>query len=226
MIRFFFEYNRKIIQLPINPEGIEIVSKVKTDKTTILKLGEIATSGFRNLQEFKISSFLPSSDKYPFILTKGKFKKPKFYIDFFNQIIEDKKPMKLIITDVDINIEVLITNFTYSQEAQDDDTHFNLTLTEFKSYGVKTYNLQALNNTQPVAETQRTASSDEITVGKKVIVNGQLFRDSYGGGPGKTLTNYTGVVSIIKKGRTKPYHITNLNGGWLGWVSSSSVKGV
>lgn len=226
MIRFFFEYNRRIIQLPINPETIEIVKKVSNEKTKILTLGQISIAGMSDLQEFKISSFLPSDDKYPFILTKGEFRKPKFYIDFFNRVIQDEKPMKLIITDLDVNLEVLISNFTYKYEAQDDDTHFSLTLTQYKPYSVRTYNLESTITIQPVAETKRTSVNNEITVGKKVIVNGQLFRDSYGGGPGKTLSNYTGVVSIIKKGRTKPYHITTLDGSWLGWVSEQSVKGV
>lgn len=221
MIRFFFEYNRQIIQLPVNPETLEVPSKVKNDSAEILTLGQVSIAGNVQLKEFKIASFLPNKNKYPFILTDGKFKEPDFYIDFFNKVLMDKQPMKVVITDTNVNMDVLISNFKYSYNAQDDDIEFELSLVEYKPYSVKTYALE--QTVQPVA-TETIRKATEPCVGSKVVVNGQLFADSYGGGPGKILSNYNGIISIIKKGRPKPYHIINSSGGWMGWVAESSIK--
>ena len=131
----------------------------------------------------------------------------------------------MTITDVDFSMDCLIDSFNYEHVAQSDDIEYTLQIIQYKAYTAKPYTatIQTIKNT--VVPEARIAEPSKITVGKKVIVNGQLFRDSYGGGAGMTLSNYTGVVSIIKEGKPKPYHITTLDGGWLGWVSESSVKG-
>ena len=56
-------------------------------------------------------------------------------------------------------------------------------------------------------------------VGDKVIVNGTLYSNSYGGKAGKTLTNYQGTITIINIKGTKPYHIDK-----LGWVAKESIS--
>lgn len=228
MIEFIFDnYSGTTLALPINPKDLKIPRKNKYEKAEILGEGEIISGGIDQLKEITITSFLPSSNKYPFIITKKGFKKPKTYIKFFNKAMDSKKPIRLTVTDMILDaVDVVVSNFTYSYVAQDDDIQFSLSLTEYKTYGVKKYDLVQQETTSPEIETQRISEETEITIGKKVTVNGQLFADSYGGGPGKTLTNYTGIITSIKKGRAKPYHISTINGGWLGWVAESSVINV
>lgn len=56
--------------------------------------------------------------------------------------------------------------------------------------------------------------------GDKVIVNGQLFANSNGGGAGKVLKNYKGTIALDPiEGRAKPYHIDG-----LGWVAEASLN--
>ncbi|MDE7060884.1 MAG: hydrolase, partial [Lachnospiraceae bacterium] len=59
-----------------------------------------------------------------------------------------------------------------------------------------------------------------------VLVNGRLHRDSYGNGPGQTKNNYRGKINFINQKGSHPYHVTTPTGGWLGWVTADSVKGV
>lgn len=54
--------------------------------------------------------------------------------------------------------------------------------------------------------------------GDKVILNGYLYKDSYGNGKGIKKTNYKGVITITNKNGAKPYHIDN-----LGWVAESDI---
>lgn len=67
--------------------------------------------------------------------------------------------------------------------------------------------------------TEDVENPTDYSIGDKVIVNGTLYSDSYGSSPGKTLTNFQGVITIINLKGTKPYHIDK-----LGWVSKKSIN--
>ena len=54
----------------------------------------------------------------------------------------------------------------------------------------------------------------------KVLVNGYLYKDSFGNGKGKELKDHVGAITLTstKKNTTKPYHID-----LLGWVDEKSI---
>ena len=64
-----------------------------------------------------------------------------------------------------------------------------------------------------------TENTEESPIGKEVIINGQLFGNSAGGNPGKTVSNVHTKITRYAKGAAKPYNTT----GDLGWVAESSV---
>ena len=57
-------------------------------------------------------------------------------------------------------------------------------------------------------------------VGDKVIINGRLYGDSYGGNPGKTVKNKVTNITRIAEGKPYPYNTT----GDLGWMSDDSIS--
>ena len=59
-------------------------------------------------------------------------------------------------------------------------------------------------------------------VGDNLILNGTLYRDSYGGGPGKVLSNANVIVTLVnpREGATKPYNVNN----GLGWVAEEELS--
>jgi hypothetical protein len=76
----------------------------------------------------------------------------------------------------------------------------------------------------PAQGTPRPAPPQKIGIGSRVIVNGRLFRDSYGTGGGLTERNAERVITLIANGRAKPYHVALVGGGDRGWVSADSVR--
>lgn len=228
-IAFAFEYDNRVIQLPITPEDIEISYPGSNKTVNIIQLGQVNLLKTRNLATFSIKSWFPDEDWYPGIRTTGRFKKSKFYVRFFEKIRDDKKPCWFYIYGLKFNMQVSIESFTYSRKGgEHEDLYYTLSLKEYRPFSVRelpkvlqededSESIETLDKKTPILEPA------EITVGSTVVVNGTLHRDSYGSNPGKTLSNYTGIVNLINNKGTHPYHITDTSGGWLGWVNKEAI---
>lgn len=228
MISIFMEYGNEVIQFPVNPEELEVIKEGNNDTIDVVKLGEINIPKDTKLATIEFASFLPSHNVGSYIKTKNKFQGPQFYIDFIKKVREDKKPVRFIVSDTNINMLALIDNFKYKYKAGDDDIYFTIALTEYREYKVKTVKISDYQSSRPKIkkeEPQRPASTNKsVTPGCSVIVNGRLHRDSYGSGPGMTLSNYRGKINFVQNGRSHPYHVTDPSGRWMGWVTASSVR--
>lgn len=222
--RLFFEYNSRVVQLPVNPESLKIEGEVDNEKVDLYNNGEIILLGNRKLKNIEIETFFPNDSVGSYINTKGQFEEPQFYKNFFENIINDKEPMRLIISSTDINMLVAINNFDIEWQAGDVDLHYLLDLSQYKEFSIKTVNVTLPRPVQPSRPKTTSQPKKKVTSGCNVIVNGRLHRDSYGNGPGQTRKNYRGKINFIKKGRKCPYHVTTPSGGWQGWVIESAVR--
>lgn len=223
----FMEYGDLVIQFPVNPPEVRIKVDGNNETIEVVKLGEINIAKGVKLATTSFESFLPSSNKYPFIRTKSDFKGPEFYLDFINKVRLEKKPVRFIVSETNINMLTLIDSFEYGYMAADEDVHFNITLTEYRELRVKEVKITDYKSDRPQKKPEPSRPqtvNKQVTPGCDVIVNGRLHRDSYGSGPGKTLSNYNGKVNFVENSRSYPYHVTNTSGGWMGWVTKDSVR--
>lgn len=222
-IRFFFEYNNTVVQLPVNPEELTISLSGNNKTEEIVKLGEINILRDPKLHSCSIKCFLPVSSNAPYVLTAGKFESPQFYIDFFNKIIRDKKPCRFIVSGTFINMFVSIEDFEYNIKAGDEDTHYTLKLKEYRTFSAKVVTIQQATTTAVTSATTRTKTG--FAIGDTVIVNGKYWYDSYGASPFGTFNNFTGKISHIVSNKSRPYryHITTLDGRWRGWVAENQL---
>ena len=60
----------------------------------------------------------------------------------------------------------------------------------------------------------------KFKIGDKVIINGRLYGDSYGGKPGKTVKDKHTTITRTNPGAPYPYNTT----GDLGWMSEDSIR--
>ena len=72
---------------------------------------------------------------------------------------------------------------------------------------------------KPVPPTP-TPTKLKYKIGDKVIINGQLYGDSYGGKPGNVVKNKHTTITRTNLGAPYPYNTT----GDLGWMSEDSIK--
>lgn len=75
-----------------------------------------------------------------------------------------------------------------------------------------------LNQPAPKPVTPAPSTTLKYSKGDKVILNGYLYRDSYGEGRGSKKTNYKGTITIVNAKGSKPYHIDS-----IGWVAESDI---
>jgi len=229
-IRFFFEFNNQVVQLPVNPEEIMITSSGNNKTKEIVKLGEINLLRQKKLETLAIESFLPNDANAPYVLTKGKFEKPQFYIDFFEKIRAGKKPFRFIISDTKINMLAAIEDLEYGLKAGDDDIHYSLNIKEYQPFSSKVVKITLpANKAEPAKVTPPPATERPKTgfaIGDIVIANGNYWYTSYGDNPHGTFKNFTGKIShiVADKKRKYRYHITTLSGGYRGWVAENQIK--
>ena len=236
-IGFFINYDGQVVQLPVNPEKVEVKFSGNNSTTEIIQLGEINLLKDRKLAEISFSSFFPQEDWFPAIRTRGQFKRPDFYKSFFEGIQEDKKPCRLIITGLNITMKTSVENFSYYHQGGDhEDAYYSLDFKEYRDYHItqipvdpslKRPTAPAKSPTapakSPTPQPAKPAAPAQITKGCDVILNGRVHYDSYGSKPGKTFSNYKGKVNFINMKGSHPYHVTTPSGGWLGWVTKESV---
>ena len=71
----------------------------------------------------------------------------------------------------------------------------------------------------PTPTTTPSKTSLKYSKNDKIILNGYLYKNSFGEGKGVKKTNYKGKITNVNKDGSKPYHIDK-----LGWVAEKDIK--
>lgn len=234
-IRFFFEYSNLIVQLPVNPEALIINSDSNNQGIEIVKLGDASILRDIKLKTCEVKSFFPVNSEPPYVLTKGLFQGPQFYIDFFDRVRKDKKPMRFTVSDMPVNMLVSIESFDYGKQAGDEDMQYKLKLKEYKPIGAKLVTIVPPKTTTPLTSAQPTIITTSpvierpktgFAIGDSVIVNGNYWSSSYGDPPYGVFNDFVGKIGHIVADTTRKYRysIYTLEGGARGWVGADQLK--
>jgi len=173
MIRFFAKYDDLIVQLPVNPESLSFKGKSNNKTVDIVNGGQVTNIGFEGLKDFKISSFFPALPDGSYVNTKGQFEGPDFYISFFEQIKKDRKPFRLIVTDINVNLLVSIESFEYKYKYGTDDVDFILDLKQYIEHTVRILSLtkDSSTNNPLVAQASSTYTNSNRSIEKTIPQN-------------------------------------------------------
>lgn len=224
-IKFCFEYrNTQTVYLPVNPEKLEV--QVSGDNATInvINLGDTSILKSPGLKTIEFESFIPTQNSGSYVENDVQIFEAEFYKKFFEAIQAQKEPINFAVTELNVAMPMSVEDFRYWWEGGDPDMHFKLSLKQYRQSTIKVTTIGSSSVTPATSNTARQNTAKTPVVGSKVLVNGRLYRDSYGRGPGATEKNATRVIGIVEKGRPYPYHVETLDGGWRGWVSADSVE--
>lgn len=250
-IGLFFNFEGQSIQLPINPEKLEVTYSGNNKTVEIIQLGEVNILKKKNLATIKFNSWFPYESWFPYVKTKGQFKSCDFYDSFFRKLQDEAKPARFIVTGYNFNTLVSVEDYQcYHQGGDYEDLYYSLSLKEYVEYSVQTLGTTLSN--AGMTNDNRTENWDlpvigsmdnenwelpvigsmdkpiikpeKITIGCSVILNGDLYDVFNGVDKLSTKSNLKCKVLYIKNDAPCQYHLCDDNGKWLGWAKKSDVQ--
>jgi len=146
---FFFDYNNDTIRLPVNPEKFSIGIEQEGTEETVVGLGAINIIGDKKLKTIEFETEFPCQ-QLSYITTKNQFKGPYFYLDKFNKYMEDKSPVRFVLTRdyqeakelKNVSMLVTINSLNIDEEAlEEGDLKVKFSLLEYKPYTSQNVNI-------------------------------------------------------------------------------------
>lgn len=116
-----------VMTIPVIPPQFTITKPQSTEQFETISRGDLQLIGLPKLKGIVIESFFPIRD-YPFL--RDRSKKGWEYVDIIDSWIEQKLPIRLVISDTPINMAVAVKDFEYTIQS-DGDLWYNLDLEEF-----------------------------------------------------------------------------------------------
>lgn len=214
------------ILFPVSPSLFEYTYKNNNKTILLADDSEINILKKAGLKEMYLELLLPNVS-YPFANYIDSFLPADYFLE---QLVTLKDEVITFTLTKDTGYQgfstsVTIEDYTVKEDAsQGNDAILSLNLKEYKNYSTAIVSTTSTDTS--TTQTSRPVTTTAIYIGCNIILNGQVYRDSYGNGGGNTYTNLYGKVNFINEAGSHPYHITDLNGSWLGWVKSSCVTGV
>lgn len=154
-------YLKKIL-LPVTPKGWTISHNNKNQTMTLINEGEVNILKEPGLETIKFDAELPNQN-YPYARYLSGYRNAEYYITEFNRMVKAKKPFNLIIIREkqdgnrlkSTNIKVAFEGNIQYKESTDYgiDVVVSIVLKRYKSFGLKTYTIEAPTVTTPLATT-------------------------------------------------------------------------
>ena len=155
---FILAQDTKMLMLPV-PPGEFTVSTGNNNKTfNIHALGEISLIGKSKLSTITFSSIFPAQD-YPFC--PSNILKPYQYVKLIEAMKQSGKPIRLIITDTNINNYFTIESFEYGEKDGSGDVAYTITLKEYRHILVTTKLVTSTAKAVPRKKTYTTKNSSK-----------------------------------------------------------------
>lgn len=239
--------------LPVPPSKLETTINNENKTVTLINEGEINILKKAGLTDIEFECDIPQV-KQPYAVYPSGFKGASYFLDYFEDLKTSQKPFQFIVCRrspngkafFNTNMKVSLEDYKITEDAKEGfDLKVKINLKQYRDYGTKTVDIKIASSKAKETSDKKSSTKKKTTastkkkraesttkkkktigIGSTVIVNGRLHRDSYGNGPGQTRTNYKGKINFINMKGSHPYHVTTPSGGWLGWVTKGSVKGV
>ncbi len=222
------------ILLPVAPDKLVITSKSGNRTINLINEGQASVIKKAELMDVEFECLLPA-ERYPFARYPDGFKKPSFYIGKLEELKDAGRAFQFIVARngaggvplFSTNMTVTLEDRRLTESAGDlFDVTAEIKLREYREFGTRIVKIEDGKARAAEDRAPSTVQTVPIGIGSEVIVNGRLYKNSYGAEPGRTLSNYRGKINYINMKGSHPYHVTTPQGGWLGWVLPEAVKAV
>ena len=134
------------VTFPVSPPSFEVSNAYNNSTINVNSLGDINMLGKRGLTTIKFSNFFPAQAYDGIVNTTPD--SPYSYIEKIKSFAQKGQPCKLAISNTNINLNVSIDSFDYSEKDGTNDVYFSISLREYR-YILP--NSNKLNNTTGLA---------------------------------------------------------------------------
>lgn len=127
-MEIWLQQDNESLRLPVLPSGFEVQNVQQNSTVNVTSKGEINIIGKRGLKALSLSSFFPNRE-YGFVQYTG-FPGPYECIELIKSWMNN--PVKISITDANINMPMTIESFTHSEQDSTGDVYYTLELKEYR----------------------------------------------------------------------------------------------
>lgn len=128
---------QEYLQLVVNPATLEFTDTQNNQQINLLEIGTALLLGNRGLISVTLESFFPS-ERSPLFQRYGGKRTPKECKALLKKWKDKGEIVRLIISDMDVNLAMAIGSFNTTIKEGDDDLYFSLELIEYKTLNVPT----------------------------------------------------------------------------------------
>lgn len=163
---------------PVTPKNVTCNDGQNNKIVNIVHMGEAVVFGMPKARKIEFGSFFPDpSHGYPFVV--GDDRTPSACRDLIKKWKESRKPVRLLIPTLGINLAVSIDEFTTMKKDNTGDVYFSIVFREYTDLNTPTANnlkqvdsitgLKERNETmtQPTAAAVTSKAADIVDVAKK-----------------------------------------------------------
>ena len=175
------------IQLPVNPSQFSLSVGNKNETVNVVDLGDVNLLGGEALASISLSSFFPA--EYAPYCAYRSIPEPYEAVKLLEQWRTSKKPLRLIITDTNINLLCAIESFEYGERGGSRDVYYTLSLKEYRYITIEQVVSQPTAvlgvsdvrpNTKPTPKTYTVKSGDSLSlIAKKVYDDSSKWQQIY-----------------------------------------------
>ena len=209
-----------VFRFPVIPSAFQINGKSILNNTNIHSKGTVTTFGGRELKEIELTSFFPNKNhNYSFVNFTD-------YLDSYESVKKirnwqvDGEKLRLIITDTNINMLVLIDDFSWGEQDGTRDVYYSLTLKEYREIKIstdKSTNTSTNSNTNSSSSTSSSDTTNKTSTAKthKVKKGDTLWaicRKYYGS------TSTATITKLRNKNKSKYPSLAKSTVIQIGWV--------
>lgn len=119
------------IQLPVTPFPW-LVKPKNNQSVNLYDVGDINLPGNHSLKQFSIETFLPHLGNNYGFLSAPFDQDPYLICRYIDQWIEDVHPIRVIFTNTNFDMMMLIDNFEYGEKDRTRDVYIKLDLSEYR----------------------------------------------------------------------------------------------
>ena len=124
--------DKDIFRFPILPSAINVQDYAITNDSNITGLGDVTVFGGKGLRTIEISSFFPNPKKKYYFVSYTDYPKQYDCVTKIKKWMDKGEVLRFIVTGTEINFQVRITDFEYSEQDGTRDVYFTINLKEYR----------------------------------------------------------------------------------------------